>query len=81
MKKMIDGAAEDSRQSITVKEAAALCGTVEGLASALGVTKRVVFRWQQMNGGMLPHERYEQLYGMFALKRWKPREGDIPKLK
>lgn len=70
-----------TRPTITVKHAAAMCGTVERLAAVLGVTPRSVFAWQRDKEGMLPPERYEQLYGLFSLKRWKPVEGEIPKLK
>lgn len=81
MTKSNDAAAADARPTLTIKEAATLCGTVALLANVLGVTERSVFHWQRTNNGMLPPERYEQLYGLFSLKRWKPREGEIPKLK
>lgn len=54
-----------------LKDAIEMAGGRVHLAIALGVTEATTYKW----GQELPKERFYQLAGMNALKKWKPVNG------
>lgn len=57
-----------------IEDAAKLAGSKVALASVLGVTEKTIWKWSK-EGGVLPSDRYFQLAGMNAMKKWKPVNG------
>lgn len=57
-----------------ISEAEALAGGKQELAKALKVTLRAVQKWSA-EGDLLPEDRYYQLAGLKAMKKWKPING------
>lgn len=70
----------NDRPTIELETAIAICGTARRLADILGVKERIIFFWRKRHGGLLPPDRYEQLYGLQELKRFKSRAGKVPNL-
>lgn len=70
----------NDRPTIDLTTAIAMCGTARALADVLGVKERIIFFWRKRHNGLLPPERYEQLYGLQELKRWKSKAGKLPNL-
>lgn len=73
---------EKTYPTITIDQAFAMAGSVPALAQLLDVSVRTCFHWRKTHNGNLPHERYEQMYGLVQLGRWKPVNGEVlPKMK
>ena len=52
-------------------DAIALAGSAVNLAKTLGISREAVRLW----GDYIPEERYYQLRGLLAEKKWKPVKG------
>lgn len=52
-------------------DAITLAGSAVNLAKTLGITREAVRLW----GEEIPEERYYQLRGLLAEKKWKPVKG------